>query len=324
MQKKRIAITGGTGHLGNCLIQFLLSQDHTINALYTSNLPSFKHPNLTWLKGDITNEKAINSLLKKCDAIIHCAGIISIGDKNADEVYRVNVKGTETVVKECLKIPNIRLIHISSSNAVKETKKNEIFNENRPLKTKDDFTYGYTKAKAEKYVLNTVIENNLNAIVIRPTSIVGPPDEKPSLLGQTLLDLKNNKMPAITTGGYNLIDVRDLSNTIINGISNGEQGEVYLVGGEFVTVQKIAKVSNPEKNPIKISVDLLLFLMPLINIYKNLFLLKWPITKESIKTLKLAPRKMDFSKAIKDLNHKYRPAKESIEDLLIGIKTNNK
>lgn len=316
MQQKKIAITGGSGHLGNCLIQFLLSKGNAVNALYTSNSPSIEHPNLTWIKGDITNRKAINLLLTNCEAVIHSAGMISIGNKNTDEVYRVNVNGTETVVNECLKFSNIRLIHISSSNAVKEGRKNEVFDENRPLKTKLDFTYPFTKAEAEKYVLKAVIEKNLNAIVIRPTSIVGPPDGKPSLLGQTILELKNKKMPAITTGGYNLVDVRDLSNTIINGILTGKQGEIYLVGGEFVTVENIAKASNPEKIPLKISVNLLLLLMPLINVYQKVFHLKWPITKESIQTLKLAPRNMNFSKAVKDLNHNYRPAKESIQDFI--------
>lgn len=316
MQQKKIAITGGSGHLGNNLIQLLLSKGYAVNALYTSNQPSKEHANLTWIQGDITNKKAINSLLTNCEVIIHCAGIISIGNKNADEVYRVNVRGTETVVNECLKFSNIRMIHISSSNAVKECGGNEVFDENRPLKTKLDFTYPFTKAEAEKYVLNAVTEKNLDAIVIRPTSIVGPPDKKPSLLGQTIIDLKNKRMPAITTGGYNLVDVRDLSNTIINGITNGKQGEIYLVGGEFVTVHHIAKASNSDKIPLKISVNLLLFLMPLINIYQKVFHLKWPITKESIQTLKLAPRNMDFSKAIKYLNHNYRPAKESIQDFI--------
>ena len=146
--------------------------------------------------------------------------MISIGNKNHEEVYRVNVAGTDTIINACIQFPTIRLIHISSSNAVKESKGNEIFNEDRPYKKADDFIYPYSKASAEQLVLKAVTAHNLDAIIIRPTSIVGPSDNKPSLLGQTILDLHLNKLPVITTGGYDLVDVRDLSQTIINSFYN--------------------------------------------------------------------------------------------------------
>lgn len=312
---QKIAITGGSGHLGTCLIQQLLSQGYFVNALYINNLPDVSHPNLNWIQGDITNAATIELLIENCSVLIHSAGMISIGSKKRDEVYSVNVTGTSTVVNVCKQISNIRLIHLSSSNAVKEVEENETFNEDRPYKTADDFIYPYTKALSEQLVLKAVANHNLNAIIIRPTSIVGPPDVKPSLLGQTILDLSQNKMPAITTGGYNLVDVRDVTQTIINGITKGKKGEIYLVGGEYLTVKEIAIASNSTKVPITISLNLLIILMPLINIYQKLFQLKWPITKESLITLKYAPKNMDISKVKKELNHNPRPIYESIEDL---------
>jgi len=319
----KIAITGGSGHLGNCIIKQLLLNGFSINALYTINKPSLTNPNLTWIKGDINESTAIESLISDCDILIHSAGMICIGDKNPKEVYKVNVNGTETVLNACLKEKGIKLIHISSSNAVEEGEKNEVFDETKPYKTNNDFAYPYTKAKAEKNVLNAVKNHQLNAIIIRPTSIVGPPDTKPSLLGQTILDIHNNKMPAITTGGYNLIDVRDLTQTIINSFELGKSGEVYLVGGDFMTVEGIAKASNSSQTPLKISLNLLLLIMPIINVYQKLFKLKYPITKESIVTLKRAPNNMDISKAKKELNHKSRPATESIQDFIAWSKQNN-
>lgn len=313
---KKIAITGGSGHLGFSLISHLLKKGYAVKALYVSTTPTFKHDNLQWIKGDITNSNTILLLIQDCDLIIHAAGMISIGDKNPEEVYRINVLGTDTVVKTCLKFKHIKLIHISSSNAVKEGDKNEVFNEFRPYKTSTDFTYPYTKAEGEKIVLNAVNKHQLKAFIIRPTSIIGPPDTKPSLLGQTILDIKNNKLPAITTGGYNLIDVRDLTQTVINSFTLGKTGEIYLVGGDYITVEGIANAANKTKKPLKISLNLLLFLMPIINSYQYFFNLKYPITKESICTLKFAPKFMDFSKAINDLNHTSRPATKSIQDFI--------
>ena len=49
----KIAITGGSGHLGNCLIDKLLSEGYLINELYTYNFPDKKHENLTWFQVDV-------------------------------------------------------------------------------------------------------------------------------------------------------------------------------------------------------------------------------------------------------------------------------
>lgn len=318
-----IAITGASGHLGNCLLQLFLHKGENVKALFTYTKPNFKHPSLTWIEGDINDSKAIEELVNGCSIVIHSAGLISIGDKNSNEVYRVNVQGTESVLKACLKINNSKLIYISSSNAVKESKNNEIFNENRPYKTQSDFTYSFTKATAEQLVLNAVQNLNLDAFIIRPTSILGPPDLKPSLFGQTILDFKNNQIPAVTTGGYNIVDVRDLAQTIWNSLKLGEKGEIYLVGGEYLSVKKIAETANPNKTHIVISLNILLFFMPAINLYQKMFKLKWPITKESIITLKLAPKNMDISKAKNKLNHSIRPAVESIKDLINWHENNN-
>lgn len=324
VEKQRIAITGGSGHLGTCIILQLLSQGYLVNALYTKSLPETVHPNLSWIQGDITNTTAIESLIENCSVLVHSAGMISIGSKQSNEVYRVNVTGTETITNVCINATGIRLIHISSSNAVKEVENDALFNEDRPYKTANDFIYPYTKALSEQVVLKAVGEQNLDALIIRPTSIVGPPDNRPSLLGQTILDLSLRKMPAITSGGYNLVDVRDVSQTVINSISKGKKGAIYLVGGEYLTVKEIAKGSNSNKIPIEISLNLLLLLMPLINIYQQMFGLKWPITKESLVTLKYAPKNMDISKATNELNHNPRPINESIEDLKNWFQHNNK
>ncbi len=314
-ENKTVSITGGTGHLGVCLINMLLEQNYSVNALYVTKKPAVEHPNLKWVQGDITKPNSFDQLLDNSSVLIHSAGMISIGEKEAQKVYNINVNGTENVMNACLK-QNIKMIYISSSAAVVETTNNEVYNEDRPYKTKNDFNYDWTKATAEKNVLDGVNNNNLDAFIIRPTAIVGPPDNKPSHFGQTILDMANYKMPIITTGGYNLVDVRDISQTIINSIDKGSKGEIYLIGGSYYSIKEIAKISNPSKNFFCMPLDILISLVPLINLYKKLFPLRWPITKESLITLKLAPKNMDCSKAKKQLNHSERPITETINDLL--------
>lgn len=316
MQKnKTISITGGTGHLGNCLIKKLIKNNFLVNALYFNKKSTINHPNLNWIKGDITKPDSFNSLFGNSSVLIHSAGIISIGDIDKDIVYNSNVKGTENMIDACLK-HKVKMIYISSSAAVVETKNNEVYNENRPYKTKKDFTYDWTKATAEKKVLESIKNNNLEAFIIRPTAIIGPPDNSPSHFGKTILDMADYKMPFITSGGYNLVDIRDLSQTIINSLNLGISGEIYLVGGNYYSIKQVAKIANPTKYFISLPLNFLIFISPLIKLYEKLFFLPWPISKESLTTLKRAPKQMDCSKAKNELNHSVRPITETINDLL--------
>ena len=89
-KKQTISITGGTGHLGHCLLVKLLEQGHHIKALYNRQLPFLKHSNLTWIKGNITQGHSFNEFLKGSDTLIHSAGLISIGDQNSKLVFQVN------------------------------------------------------------------------------------------------------------------------------------------------------------------------------------------------------------------------------------------
>ncbi len=310
-----ISVTGGTGHLGRNLIDMLLEQGQKVKALKRNLDTPYQHPNLTWIQGDLSDLKKLNSLLENSAAIIHCASAISLGELDQDVVYDVNVTGTSNLLKACSE-RDVKFIYISSSTAVQDSVDNELFDENRPYKSDTKFYYAYTKAIAEQQVLSSVEKNNLDACIIRPTAIIGPADHHPSRFGATIRDLYRAKLPFITDGGYNMIDVRDLSQTIINCISMGKKGQIYLAGGQYLSLKELSKLVNPDKIPPSIPVDFLILILPLINLYDKLFKLKWPVSRESLYTLKFSPKKMDSSRAIKELLHQPRPIKNTIEDLI--------
>ena len=320
--KKLISITGGTGHLGINLIKALLEQEYSVKALIRHSSHPILHPNLSWIQGDLNNLKALSQLTDQSDAIIHCASAISVGEMDHDLIAEINIKGTQNLVEACLN-KTIRFIYISSSTATEDPLNNEVFDENRPYRTNKRFFYAWTKAQSEIHLRQHIEKNNLDALIIRPTAIVGPEDRGPSRFGRTILDLHRRKLPFITDGGYNMVDVRDLSQTIINSISKGEKGGIYLTGGEYISLKKLAFLACPNKAPSVLSINVLIKLLPLINLYDRFFKLKWPINKESLTTLKFAPKKMDCSKSIKELGHSNRPTHNSVEDLIEWFNKNN-
>lgn len=320
---KSIAVTGGTGHLGFNLIKELLVKNFHVKALIRHSSYPIIHENLTWIEGDLNNLTALEKLIDNCDAIIHSASVISLGEKNQNLVYDVNVTGTKNLLSTCLN-KTIRFIYISSSTVVEDPVNDEIFNESRSYKSDKLFYYAWTKALAEKCVLEYEAGHNLDACIIRSTAILGPEDRGPSPFGRTIWDLDQGKLPFITQGGYNMIDVRDLSCTIVSSISKAKKGRVYLVGGEYVSLKELAEMVNNNKIPMLLSINLLVKILPLIRLYEKFFPLKWPISKESLSTLKNAPKNMDCSRAAKELGHKSRPVNQSVNDLLEWFHKNDR
>ncbi|MDT0551892.1 NAD-dependent epimerase/dehydratase family protein [Urechidicola vernalis] len=319
----KIGLTGATGHLGNNVLLHLIELGYTVKSLYRSSLNVTQHPNLTWIKGDLKNEDSLELLIENTSVVIHCAGVISIGNIASEKVLDINVNGTKNIIEKCLK-HNVKLIYISSTNAVAESSENEVFNEERPYKTNADFVYGHSKALAEEAVVTAIKKEGLDAIILRPSAIVGPPDHIPSHFGNAILDFANGKFPFLTSGGYNVVDVRDVTRTIINSITLGKSGEIYLVTGAYMSIFDIAQLANPTKKFKRISLDLLIVLLPIIALIKRAFKFDWPISKESLITLNYGPKVMDNSKAVRLLKHEIRPTQETINDLINWFKTTNK
>lgn len=316
-----IAITGGTGHVGINLIKKLLDQGFLVKALIRHPSLPFSHKNLTWIHGDLENTQALATLVDDSQVLIHSAGAISLGEKNQDLVYRVNVTGTENLLNCCAKKP-IRFLYISSSTVAEDPVNDAVFDENRPYRTDKTFFYAWTKSLAEQKVLEAVKKDGLDACILRPTAIIGPEDLTPSPFGKTILDLHKGSLPFITKGGYNLVDVRDLVDTLIFAITKAQKGHIYLLGGSYVSLKDLAKMANKSKIPMTLSIDLLLSLLPVIKLYDRLFPLKWPISKESLTTLKNAPKNMDCTKARTVLGHKNRPVQQTVDQLLNWFNNN--
>lgn len=316
----KIAITGASGHLGTALISQLIElNDWEINAQYNSQHPPIEDSKLTWVKGDLSKE-SLNNLINGMDFVIHCAAIISITGGQNGRVVDTNVKGTKNVLDTCIEHSIQRLIHVSSTHALQENPLDSEFNETRPYKTSSDFAYDYSKAQAEKLVLQEVANGKIDAIIVRPSAMIGPPDFKPSLMGQALMDFYKGKIPAVVKGGYDCVDVRDVATSIISALERGVKGESYNLTGEYVTIKKLATIAanfGMVKAPKMVVPHwLILTVIPFIGFGARLTKKAPKFTKESTTVLLNGHRNMSHKKAQKVLGHSPRPLEKTIQDTL--------
>lgn len=88
---KLVALTGATGFIGSALLNELRSSDFHVRALGRKQIPQ-KDTAVEWIKGDLNNVAALNSLVKDADYVIHCAGVVR--GKSPEDFDSVNYQGT--------------------------------------------------------------------------------------------------------------------------------------------------------------------------------------------------------------------------------------
>ncbi|MEE9433879.1 MAG: NAD-dependent epimerase/dehydratase family protein [Sphingorhabdus sp.] len=150
--KRIVAMTGGTGFVGEATMERLLEAGWTIRALTRRTQEA--RGGVTWVSGALDNTASLAELCDGADAVMHIAGVVNAPDK--DGFIAGNVAGTENMLAAAKQAGVKRFLHISSLAA-------------REPRLSD---YGMSKSRAEKLVGTSM----LDWTIVRPPGVYGPGD----------------------------------------------------------------------------------------------------------------------------------------------------
>jgi dihydroflavonol-4-reductase len=323
----RIAVTGASGHIGANLCRELIALGHSLKVLVNRSSGSLTGLKLAMVNGNLLSVESLRELVKDTDVVLHLAATISIRGKRTKDIYKVNITGTENLIREIKRNTGQRLIHFSSIHALCQSPFDEPLDESRELALHDPILYNRTKAISEQLV-SRAAEEGMDALIINPTAVTGPYDFRPSLLGQAIIAVYKNRLPALVPGGYNWVDVRDVSRGTISAIEKGKKGERYLLSGHWKSLEELARTINRLKNQESIP-PMLPFWLARIGA-PFLGLLAWvrgtdPLyTNESLNILKDSHRLISCRKAETELDYHPRPFEETIRDTIEWFLGNGK
>ncbi len=327
--KKIVIITGANGFLGNNIIRMLDKNKYEIRALYHSNCNNIDDLECFKYQGDILEAKSLDKVFENPSnreiIVIHTAAIIYLGKKYDQKVFDANVKGTKNIVKKCLEY-NAKLIYVNSVDSIPKgvnpIVETSFFDQE---KVKD--LYAKTKAIAAKYVLEKVHKDNLDAVIIHPSSIIGPYNYSNDYLVEMIKMVANKDLTFAIKGGYDFVDVRDVSQGIINAIDKGTSGECYILSGKYYKVidllNLVCDACSIEEIKHKIPLVLVYMSLPFVSIY---YKIKKKIPLFSYNSIRILQENINFSheKATKELNYNPRDLSITINDTVKWLKENNK
>lgn len=227
-------VTGATGLVGNNLVRLLLQRGEAVRALVRAGCDPrpLKGLDVETIEGDVCDLESMRRACKGASAVIHSAGVVRIGWAGKQQYRDVNVMGTDHVVTAAHEA-GVRLIHVSTVNALGVLRSGEPADEETPLMNNVPCPYVVTKQAAELIVLDEV-SRGLDGLIVNLGFMLGPWDWKPSS-GRMLLEVAARYTPFAPRGGCAVCDVRDVAAAILTAVKCGRAGERYILGGHNIS-----------------------------------------------------------------------------------------
>jgi len=318
-----VLVTGATGHLGTVLVHQLVERGDQVRYLARSEpTDGLRECNAEWIQGDICDEDVVRRALSGVDTVYHAAALISIMPRSWDELFRVNVLGTRTLL-QCSRTAGVRrFVHVGSVEAFPLVDGPRPLSEEQaidPMRTAIE--YGRSKAIAVLEVL--AASDDMDCIVCAPTSFLGPPDYRRSPIGEVIHDYLLGKLPALVEGGFDFVDVRDIADGVIRAGEHGKTGRIYLLSGRYATLTElfdlVERASGIRKPRLCLPQWLLRPFTPAIELYYRITGRPPQFTRGSLKLIRLNVT-VDSSRARNELGYDPRPLEETVADTVEWFK----
>lgn len=242
-------VTGASGFLGRAVLSELKKKGVPIRALVMENDPLAAElpEEVSVVYGDVCDDASLERFFSGAESgtcVIHCAGIVSVASHPGERIYRVNVGGTNNILRHCEKAGVGKLVYVSSVHAIPEKPKGTEITEDAafsPELVRGDY------AKSKAIATSLVFEasgRGLNASVVFPSGIIGPGDVGKGSITNMLLSFLAGKLPVAVKGGYDFVDVRDVAAGIVACAEQGQPGHGYILSGEYATIRDILSAAK--------------------------------------------------------------------------------
>ena len=235
MTIKTIAVLGGTGFVGSCLVAKLNDEPYQIKVI-TRRRESAKHlillPNVQVIECNIANTYGLKDALKGCDAVINLIGILHESGKQTFEA--VHHQLPRRLAQLCDELAISRFVHMSALQA----------NNYAPSQ--------YLRSKAAGEAAVSEYNKKLAITIFRPSVVFGRGDRFINLFAN-LIKFSPVMPLAMPEAKFQPIWVEDVAQAFVNALENtATYGKIYELGGPQIftlreLVQKVMAILGKQR-----------------------------------------------------------------------------
>ncbi len=316
-----ILVTGVSGFVGAAVARAFAADGWRVRGLARPTSPATNLEGFPGeiARGDMLDQGSIERALEGCTALAHVAADYRLWAPDPEEIVRHNREGTRAVMEAALAAGIKRVVYTSSVATIAPLE-GGVAGEDRPLTEQTAIgAYKRSKVVAERLVEQMVAERGLPAVIVNPSTPIGPRDVKPTPTGRILVEAAMGKIPAFVDTGLNLVHVDDVARGHALALEKGVPGRRYILGGEDVSLQEmlaeVARLVGRKPPTIRLPRQPLMPLAVVSEAWGRLTGREPMLTRDA---LRMAKYRMFFSsdRAKAELGYYARPWREAVADAL--------
>lgn len=240
----KVLLTGGTGFVGAWTAKAVQDAGHQVRFLVrnvdrlVASAGSIGVDITDHATGDIADSDAVAPALDGCDAVIHCAAMVSTDPDRADEMLHTNLEGARNVLGGAVGKGLDPIVHVSSVTALFRPGI-RLLHADLPVVGGTD-GYGRSKAVVEAYARG-LQDAGAPVAITYPGMVLGPP------AGEQFGEAAEGVEAAVKMHGvpgrgaaWLVVDVRDLAALHVALLEPGQGPRRYMAGGRRIPVAELA------------------------------------------------------------------------------------
>ena len=239
----KVLVTGASGFVGSAVAHKLVEAGFSVRALVREKGPysNLADLDIEFIEGDLRDRPSIDRAVAGARYVFHVAADYRLWAPDPGEIYATNLEGTRNVMQAALRAGVERIVHTSSVATI-ALRAGEIADKFTPLPENEAIgAYKRSKIAAERLVDSMVAEQGLPAVIVNPSTPIGPRDARPTPTGRIIVEAAKGRIPAFVDTGLNLVHVDDVANGHLAAMRSGKIGERYILGGENVLFSQMLK-----------------------------------------------------------------------------------
>jgi len=265
-------------------------------------------------------EASLAAALRGVRFLFHVAADYRLWAPDPSIMLRVNLDGTSSLMRQAMAAGVERVVYTSSVATLRVAGATQPVDETARQTPEEAIgTYKRSKILAERAVQAMIRDSGLPAVIVNPSTPIGPYDIRPTPTGRIILDAARGRIPAFVDTGLNFAHVDDIAEGHLMAFEQGRLGESYILGGENLSLRDfLAAIACRTGRPApRINLPRL----PLYPLALAAEAVARMTGREPLLTrdgLRMSRYRMFFSsaKAERELGYRSRPWEEGIADAL--------
>lgn len=314
-------VTGVAGFLGSAVARALAASGRQVRGVVRASSP---RENLADFPGelveaDLRDPAAVRAAMHGAGELFHVAADYRLWARDPEEIVRNNLAMTETVMTAARDAGVRRIVYTSSVATLLPDPAGPADETRAARPEQATGAYKRSKVVAERLVERMIADSGLPAVIVNPSTPIGPRDVRPTPTGRIVVEAANGKMPAFVDSGLNLVHVDDVARGHILAADKGKVGERYILGGQDVSLGvmlgEIARIVGRKPPTVQLPVTPLFPLAWLAEAGGKLTGKEPFLTLDS---LRMARHHMFYTsaKAERELGYSARPYVAALEDAI--------